>query len=214
MPAFLLGIGGPNITVSGAIYVEGVITERLTDIISLVPVLSSQEPLGHPSARDQLAYRIAHLLICLRECLDQLADEYASMSSLRATDDFALVPSPHFSSFRAETVGKFCVVTEFVEEKESAQLTTEGVKTLRDAVKALHEHALVFGDLRDANVLVDTRGNPYLIDFDWSGAEGTVRYPLDLNTAGIDWAEGVRPGAKIRREHDVDMLEKLLKVIS
>ncbi len=101
------------------------------------------------------------------------------------------------------TVGKFCVVTEFVEEKERAQLTAEGVKTLRDAVKALHEHALVFGDLRDANVLVDTRGNPYLIDFDWSGGEGTVRYPLDLNTAGIDWAKGVRPGARIRREHDV-----------
>ncbi|KAL4251756.1 Protein kinase domain-containing protein, partial [Pleurotus pulmonarius] len=208
MPAFLLGISGPNITVSGAIYVEGVITERLTDIISLVPVLSSQEPLGHPSARDQLAYRIAHLFICLQECLDQLADEYNNMSSLRATDDFALVPCPHFSSFRADdldykliyrhrlfasrsertvffaeaqspgqppkdcvvkfasrycaeahnvvytagaaprllycafepTVGKFCVVTEFVEEKESAQLTAEGVKTLRDAVKALHEH--------------------------------------------------------------------------
>lgn len=84
-----------------------------------------------------------------------------------------------------------------MEEKESAQLRAEGVKTLRDAVKALHAHALVFGDLRDANVLVDTRGNPNLIDFDWSDAEGTVRYPLDLNTAGIDWAEGVRPGASM-----------------
>ncbi len=60
------------------------------------------------------------------------------------------------------TVGKFCVV---VEEKESAQLMAEGVK----------EHALVFCDLRDANVLVDTRGNP---NFDWSGAEGTVCYSI------------------------------------
>ncbi|KAF7419191.1 hypothetical protein PC9H_001777 [Pleurotus ostreatus] len=284
MPAFLLGISGPNITVSGAIYVEGVITERLTDIISLVPVLSSQEPLGHPSARDQLAYRIAHLFICLRECLDQLADEYTNMPSLPAADHLTLVPCPHFSSFRADdfdykliyrhrlfasrseravffaeaqspgqlpkdcvvkfasrycaeahniaytagaaprllycafepTVGKFCVVTEFVEEKASAQLTADGVQTLRDAVNALHAHALVFGDLRDANVLVDSRGNPHLIDFDfdWSGAEGAVRYPLDLNTAGIDWAPGVRPGAKITRELDGAMLEKLLTTIS
>lgn len=104
MPAFLLGVSGPNITVSGAIYVEGVITERLTDIISLVPVLSSQEPLGRPSARDQLAYRIAHLFICLRECLDQLADEYTNTSSLPAADDFTLVPCPHFSSLTTSII--------------------------------------------------------------------------------------------------------------
>ncbi|KAG5219915.1 hypothetical protein IMY05_C4722000100 [Salix suchowensis] len=82
-----------------AIYVDGVITERLTDFISLVPVLSPQAPLGYASAHDKLTYQIAHLFQCLRECLDQLAAEYLKMDPMDIVDERILLPAPHFSSF-------------------------------------------------------------------------------------------------------------------
>ncbi|KAL0955361.1 hypothetical protein HGRIS_001609 [Hohenbuehelia grisea] len=278
MPSFLLGITGPYITVSGAIYIDGVVSERLTDMISLVPVLSSQAPIGHPSPHDKLVFQIAHLFSSLQQCLDQLACEYLSMSPREGpVDDRLLLPKPHFSSFSSgdtqynltyrhrlfesrsdravfsaeaksalatkecivkftsryfpkahelaykqgaapellycqfvPSVGKFCVVTEYIDEPDGARLSADGIEKLEHAVKTLHGQSYVLGDLRDANILVDGDGHPYLIDFDWSGVEGSVFYPMDLNTQGIDWAEGVHGGAKITRGHDEAMLKRFL----
>ncbi|KAJ8694013.1 hypothetical protein PTI98_008946 [Pleurotus ostreatus] len=265
MPSFLLEISGPYLSVSGAIYVDGVITERLTGFISLVPLLSSQAPLGHASAHDKLTYQIAHFFQCLRECSDQLAAEYLKMDPMDIVDERILLPAHHFSSFfnahheykltylqrlspsrsertvflaKAEragqptidcivkfasaycadvhnivheagaaprllycefvpSVGKFCVVTEFVHEQEGARLTSAGIQTLQNAVGALHARSHVFGDLRDANILVDGQGNPNLIDFDWSGIEGNVFYLMNINER-IGW---VRRGAGRRANY-------------
>ncbi|KAJ8693247.1 hypothetical protein PTI98_010486 [Pleurotus ostreatus] len=107
------------------------------------------------------------------------------------------------------SVGKFCVVTEYIEEsrKPSAADKDKVVDAMKNAMKTLHDNAYVFGDLRSANIIIDRSGHPYLIDFDWCGKEGAVFYPTDLNTNGIEWAAGVEGGGKIRKAHDEWMLQ-------
>jgi hypothetical protein len=47
-----------------------------------------------------------------------------------------------------------------------------------------------------------------LIDFDWSGIEGKVFYPMGLNTQ-IQWPVGCEAGMEIKKEHDMFMLHRL-----
>lgn len=107
-------------------------------------------------------------------------------------------------------------------------------QTVLDDVKRglerLHNAQLVHGDVRRANILVmkstsrdgqsskeEWRGQ--LIDFDWSGNFATVtrpgvRYPPTLNTGGeIQWARGVEPGGEIRPNHDLEMLDMIIRGI-
>lgn len=49
-----------------------------------------------------------------------------------------------------------------------------------------------------------------IIDFDWAGKLGEVRYPPGLSGM-ITWAEGVNDCELIKPEHDIFMLGKLLK---
>ena len=44
------------------------------------------------------------------------------------------------------------------------------------------------------------------IDWDWAGRQGTARYPLSLNAAGIAWPPGAAAGELITREHDEAVL--------
>ncbi|QRV94387.1 kinase domain protein [Ceratobasidium sp. AG-Ba] len=82
------------------------------------------------------------------------------------------------------------------------------------ALKILHEADLVFGDLRAPNVIVSecdsVRPRGMLVDFDWCGREGEVRYPAAMNEK-IGWATGAEAGALIMRQHDRDMLERLFQ---
>ncbi len=95
------------------------------------------------------------------------------------------------------------------------------------ALGKLHGAMLVYGDMRRPNIMVvkkskcrnddsdsdsdldEWRG--LLIDFDWSGRVGVVKYPPTLNTCGeIKWAKGVEPATTIRTKHDRDMLERII----
>jgi RIO-like serine/threonine protein kinase len=50
---------------------------------------------------------------------------------------------------------------------------------------------IVFGDLRDPNILYDTsEARVVLVDFDWAGKDGESRYPAMLNPSNA-WAEDV-----------------------
>jgi hypothetical protein len=100
------------------------------------------------------------------------------------------------------------------------------LEDVRNALKKLHEAGLVFGDMRRPNImLVKSRGtydkdedvyvegewHGQLIDFNWSGPVGKARFPPTLNTDGrITWALGVEPGGLIERQHDDDMLGKIV----
>ncbi len=72
---------------------------------------------------------------------------------------------------------------------------------------ALNEKNYVHGDLRLPNLIVsDLAKNVMLLDFDWAGVAGQVKYPDSLNISEIDWPHGVCAGAKILQRHDEEML--------
>ena len=97
---------------------------------------------------------------------------------------------------REPLVGLYCVVTEYVRQSKQARLSQEGANKLRAALDKFQEHSFVHGDLRELNILIDAEGGPLLIDFDWSGKEGEVYYPVRLNME-IEWAAGIGGGKKI-----------------
>ena len=93
------------------------------------------------------------------------------------------------------------------------KMTKESVERVRSAVRSalelLHSHGLVFGDLRPPNVMITKDEEVKLIDFNRAGEEDQAKYP-SLISPEISWPEGVKPLALMRREHDFDMLNKLI----
>jgi hypothetical protein len=113
----------------------------------------------------------------------------------------------------AESVGMFVVVMDFVEgrrvDNDKPRLPKEVLGPLQSTISALHNAKLVHGDLRGPNVIVsEGKGGKrtMLLDFDWAGEEGEVFYPADINMQ-LTWHGDVKPGALIKREHDIFMLE-------
>lgn len=87
------------------------------------------------------------------------------------------------------------------------------VSKIRSTIVELHNDGFVHGDLRHTNILVDTQ-NPHgfmIVDWDWSGKNGSVKYPVDLNRDGVSRPEGAIGGHWIRPEHDTEMLKFLLE---
>ncbi|KAG9312767.1 hypothetical protein JVU11DRAFT_7204 [Chiua virens] len=80
---------------------------------------------------------------------------------------------------------------------------------IRHAFKHLHDSGYVCGDLRSPNIMITTEGKLRLIDFDWAGKTGEVRYPAAVSRS-VDWPAGVQGGAFIRQEHDRAMLDNLI----
>ena len=87
-------------------------------------------------------------------------------------------------------------------------------------MKLLHDAGMVHGDIRLENVMVANPTGPEadsddnvekrvrIVDFDWAGDEGTVRYPLHLSRA-INWPAGVTDYAFILADDDDEMVRML-----
>lgn len=54
-------------------------------------------------------------------------------------------------------------------------------------------------DLRSQNILVLTDNTICILDFDWAGKKGEVRYPQELNTS-CNWHPGVKCGGLISKD--------------
>lgn len=67
----------------------------------------------------------------------------------------------------------------------------------------------MLGDLRSPKVVVTNANQVKIIDFNWAGEEGQVRYPYVISSE-IDWPEGVQAIAVIKRDHDLEMLDRLI----
>ncbi|KAF9779195.1 hypothetical protein BJ322DRAFT_1113551 [Thelephora terrestris] len=67
-PALIIGMPGPNIIVSGAVFADKIITQTLTDYISVIP----RPNRNNRSPFDDAGYRIAHLFCALKECINNL----------------------------------------------------------------------------------------------------------------------------------------------
>jgi len=80
---FLVGVAGPHLTVSGAVFAERFVSQRFTDYIYLGPLPTSQ---GR-SALDHSIRRVAQVLRALNRATDELADYYSRL-------EFTLPPTP------------------------------------------------------------------------------------------------------------------------
>lgn len=83
-----------------------------------------------------------------------------------------------------------------------------------DYARKMHAEGYVHGDIRDINVMLSKErpfnGDVQLIDFDWSGREGVPTYPFDVNTMTVFRPSDVVGGAKITRDHDLQMVNDYL----
>ena len=135
---------------------------------------------------------------------------------LLASADPPLAPALHFCM---RVVGDmYMVVMEYVPNSKGQSLfvtsppqsALEGIrKDLDRALNLLHENDLVFGDLREPNVLYmpEEGGRVLLIDFDGVGLDGEGRYSACLNPeAGL----GVARGQIMEKVHDRENLERLM----
>jgi len=116
--------------------------------------------------------------------------------------------------------GLFMVVMERVDAPSVWQLRRDkkpipavvGEK-VEEAASLLHANGLVFGDLRDPNILFlasedSSKCRVTLVDFDWPGKDGESRYPASLNKSNT-WAEEVRGYGIMRKAHDLWQVDRL-----
>ncbi|KAG2052546.1 hypothetical protein BDR06DRAFT_515094 [Suillus hirtellus] len=100
------------------------------------------------------------------------------------------------------------VVMEYVDGTtacSSLRLPRSFHQELEDAIKYCHGKGFVFGDLRKPNIMITKDGKVQLIDFDWAGRKGEVKYPVSTSPA-INWPKGAQGLGPILEEHDRDML--------
>lgn len=91
----------------------------------------------------------------------------------RLLADNKLAPKLHFCG---RVIGDlYMVVMDRVDGKSIWQLQVEGtpipavvLEKVEEAVDRLHENHIVFGDLRDPNILYVDEHSVMLVDFDWS----------------------------------------------
>ncbi|KAH8091662.1 hypothetical protein BXZ70DRAFT_977367 [Cristinia sonorae] len=103
------------------------------------------------------------------------------------------------------------VVMEFVDGStvaDDAKRPDNAKEKLTNALRVLHAEDYVFGDLRAPNVMFTKDGELRLIDFNWAGKDGVATYPRRLSTT-VRWAAGVEEFGPMRKEHDLEMLERL-----
>ncbi|KAJ4453745.1 hypothetical protein PAPYR_11700 [Paratrimastix pyriformis] len=87
------------------------------------------------------------------------------------------------------------------------------VARLGTVVEELHAQGLAHGDLRGCNVglaRAPPTADPWLcvLDYDWAGPAGAVRYPPNINHE-IRWPKGALGEAPIQVEHDLHWLDLL-----
>jgi hypothetical protein len=129
----------------------------------------------------------------------------------RLLADVGLAPRIHHCALE-ESVGMWVVVMDYVKGNtaHAVPLNKEQGDKLKWGVKQLHEKDLVFGDLRGPNVIVTGDASVSLIDFEWCGPCGNVRYPTDISQGeDMGWAPGVGRDQLITKEHDVHRLKIL-----
>ena len=79
---------------------------------------------------------------------------------------------------------------------------------------SLHQENYVHGDVRDTNIMVKKNGGMgfRLVDFDWSGRIGEVRYPMNVYRGSRLWRPlEAEDGQLIKADHDSEMLNTLFQ---
>ena len=110
--------------------------------------------------------------------MDLLGNEYVELGALNSLDAF---------------------------EKEIRRNLQEEI---RRKLEQLHQHSYAHGDIRSTNIMVKKTGEDrvMLVDFDWAGRIGEVRYPMNMNTK-IARPAGVYGGELIMANHDMEAVD-------
>ena len=115
--------------------------------------------------------------------------------------------------------GLTMIVMEHVKGEMAHELYGNGavpgdvLKEVEKAVGILHTKNIVFGDLRQPNIMI-ADGRVMLIDFDWCGVHGEGMYPVSLNDSGdIDWHPEVKRGGVMMKEHDSYRLRMMGRIM-
>lgn len=97
--------------------------------------------------------------------------------------------------------GEYC---DFADSPNQESFETE----IREKVGRLHQASFVHGDIRSSNIMVKKDSSPgiKLVDFDWAGIIGEVRYPANVNME-IRRPSGVGDNELIMAEHDIQMID-------
>ena len=133
--------------------------------------------------------------------------------------DRGLAPKLH--SCEPVIGGREMVVMERVKGKRMYDFREHSLPTsvfddVAEALRILHEAQLVFGDLRDTNIMVIDKGSrtevrAQLVDFDWVREDGKGVYSAAINPAliGTELSRDVRPRGLMHKVHDTWALEDL-----
>ncbi|KAJ2912741.1 hypothetical protein MD484_g7677, partial [Candolleomyces efflorescens] len=137
--------------------------------------------------------------------------------------DAGLAPQLHFVN---PIVGNLLmIVMDYIPEAkpvwklldEGASLPPIILDKVESAVSLLHDRNIVFGDLRDGNILYyrDDVGEDrvILVDFDWAGVDNVDRYSATLNVHG-GWAGDVCPYGVMKKKHDLWQIARLRTLIT
>lgn len=127
--------------------------------------------------------------------------------------------APVLRGFESVPGGWFMVVMDVLDESSYRRFDhlhprPEHHKSLIEIVGSLHQKGFVHGDLRDTNLWIKESSklplefNFMLIDFDWSGVIGAVRYPMNVYEGrDLRRPKGAYDGEFILAEHDVGMVD-------
>ena len=96
--------------------------------------------------------------------------------------------------------------------EDPASISTQLQQMVTELVASFHAQNLVHGAIRDSNLLVrvkDGKLGMKLIDFDWGGREGEVRYPALINKFTVVRPSSVIGGQLITTDHDLEMVKNI-----
>jgi len=121
--------------------------------------------------------------------------------------------APTLKGFELVPGGWYIVVMDFINDvyhdlgdsPTKASFETE----VRESVTKLHQAGFVHGDIRNTNIMVKKNGSPgiMLVDFDWAGVIGDVRYPMNVNDVDIKRPYGACDNELIMAQHDMLMVD-------
>lgn len=123
--------------------------------------------------------------------------------------------APKLRGFEDIGAGWKMVIMDALDEKyqpfDKRTLPVGAENYLRRRLVELHQVNFVHGDVRDVNVMVrkDGKLGLMLVDFDWSGIIGEVRYPSNVNKVDLWRPDDVSDGLLIKSDHDMAMLHRI-----
>ncbi|KAI6030345.1 hypothetical protein EDC04DRAFT_2880451 [Pisolithus marmoratus] len=122
--------------------------------------------------------------------------------------------APALRGFEKIPGGWFMIVMDVLsndyETLENQQVSVPTKSLIRTKLAEFHKEGFVHGDIRDTNIMVSKSDNTQfrIIDFDWAGIAGEVKYPAFLNPE-VWRPEGASDGKPILAEHDDAMLNDM-----